>query len=463
MSNGKDFALGVVYDDEALQHEASRSQSTNHVADKALQLEKAAADSEQNSEERAITAEAVGDGVQLLLDLHAGRKFGDLFGGDEPAEDRTTDSDADGITDWVERHQTGTDPHASDSDNDGSSDAAELDARTNPWLEDTDGDGLFDGSEERWGTDPLAGDTDGDGLQDGFEVRIVRTNPLSGDTDGDGLGDLAEVQVHRTDARKADTDGDGLADGTELEEGLNPRSADTDSDGVGDLQEARSAWTMLEPTSNMSDFQGVDAAIIVAEGTVPPVAPPPVDTSEAIARDVGFTTPPWDPDDIDFSGDEMGDSDEVRLGRDPLAADTLVADTMAPPEGAPNTGDGAVPIAPGVEETGIIIVGGSPVDTNSDFDATIAIDVSRLDVSVLDAISETDSPAWVDPLPEPLAEPDSGFADLTTTGIAIDTSLAISALDDNPLDVPIDTITTSDPSGASSFSDISFLDTSFDA
>jgi len=457
MSNGKDFALGVVYDDEALQHEASRSQSTNHVADKALELEKAATDSEQDAEERAIAAEAVGDGVQLLLDLHAGRKFGDLFGGDEPEEDRTTDSDADGINDWVERHQTGTDPHAWDSDNDGSSDAAELDARTNPWLEDTDGDGLFDGSEERWGTDPLAGDTDGDGLQDGFEVRIVGTNPLSGDTDGDGLGDLAEVQVHRTDARKADTDGDGLADGTELEEGLNPRSADSDSDGVGDLQEAQSGWTMHEPISNVSDFQGVDVAIVVAEGTVPPVAPPPVDTSEAIARDVGFTTPPRYPDDIDFGGDEMGDSDEVRLGRDPLdagtlVADTLVADTMAPPERAPNTGDGAAPIAPGVEETGIIIVGGSPVDTNSDVNVTIAIDVSLLDVSVLDVISETDSPAWVDPLPEPLAEPDSGFADLTIT-----------ALDDNPLDVPIDTITTSDPSGASSFSDISFLDPSFDA
>ncbi len=61
-----------------------------------------------------------------------------------------TDTDKDGLTDYVEVNLTGTDPQKAD----------------------TDGDGLSDGEEIlRYHTDPLKADTDGDGFSDGNEVK----------------------------------------------------------------------------------------------------------------------------------------------------------------------------------------------------------------------------------------------------------------------------------------------------
>nr|AYM52573.1 cell surface protein [Aetherobacter rufus] len=65
---------------------------------------------------------------------------------------------------------------------------------------DSDGDGLGDKLETKIGSDPHDSDTDDDGLLDGDEA-----NP-SEDTDGDGVNNVADP----------DSDGDGLFDGTEL-------------------------------------------------------------------------------------------------------------------------------------------------------------------------------------------------------------------------------------------------------
>lgn len=129
-----------------------------------------------------------------------------------------------------------------DADNDGLTDAFELDRRAaglafSPIQCDTDNDGLVDGQEEQFGADPLLADTDGDGLKDndevwhqiyntstcqptgnwsgGWNVTInaatpftvrVAADPAASDTDNDGLSDLAEYQLaqHADPAQRLD-------------------------------------------------------------------------------------------------------------------------------------------------------------------------------------------------------------------------------------------------------------------
>lgn len=89
----------------------------------------------------------------------------------------------------------GGDPvFGTDSDEDGLSDAVELQIGTDYNSSDTDGDGLSDGDEQRNGSDPLVADTDGDDLSDGDELYVWNTDPLQSDTDGDGYSDGSEVQ-----------------------------------------------------------------------------------------------------------------------------------------------------------------------------------------------------------------------------------------------------------------------------
>ncbi|MBU0646828.1 thrombospondin type 3 repeat-containing protein [Patescibacteria group bacterium] len=59
---------------------------------------------------------------------------------------------------------------------------------------DSDQDGLTDDEERLLGTDPNASDTDNDGLSDREELKVYNTNPLSADTDGDGYKDGDEVK-----------------------------------------------------------------------------------------------------------------------------------------------------------------------------------------------------------------------------------------------------------------------------
>lgn len=84
-----------------------------------------------------------------------------------------------------------------DSDNDGLTDAAEIDVHgTNPNDSDTDDDGLMDGTEVEMAQgsgcpNPLDPDSDDDGLSDGVEVSIG-TSTCNPDTDDDGLNDGAD-------------------------------------------------------------------------------------------------------------------------------------------------------------------------------------------------------------------------------------------------------------------------------
>ena len=113
------------------------------------------------------------------------------------------------------------DPVTTDFDNDGSSDTAEWENRTDPTDSDSDDDGLEDGVEDnggtfvsdmQTGTDPNDPDTDGDGLWDGVESNMG--------TFVSWIGDLTDVGVAQTgdtgtDPNNPDTDGDRDDDGAE--------------------------------------------------------------------------------------------------------------------------------------------------------------------------------------------------------------------------------------------------------
>ncbi|MCB0144559.1 MAG: hypothetical protein KDE50_32055 [Caldilineaceae bacterium] len=83
---------------------------------------------------------------------------------------------------------------------------------------DTDDDGLTDFVEEQIGTDPSFPDTDGDGLSDSIEAKGFQfggqtwyTDPLNMDSNGDGLADLLEWDPEG-DGIPNDIDGDNIPD-----------------------------------------------------------------------------------------------------------------------------------------------------------------------------------------------------------------------------------------------------------
>lgn len=100
-----------------------------------------------------------------------------------------------------------TDPLQADTDEDGLSDAIEAGALvqgsdspgiyagfSDPLQVDTDNDQVDDAVEADHGTDPYASDTDQDGLTDYEEIFDWGTDPTNADTDGDGFTDDHEVK-----------------------------------------------------------------------------------------------------------------------------------------------------------------------------------------------------------------------------------------------------------------------------
>ncbi len=130
-----------------------------------------------------------------------------------------TDTDADGLTDALER-QLGADPTRADSDDDGLSDAYELlHLHTNPLAADTDADGIPDSIELALGTNPNDPDTAHTGRLDG-PIGAASTTDRDADSDADGLTDALE-RILGSSLTNADTDGDGVTDGAEYHAHLN--------------------------------------------------------------------------------------------------------------------------------------------------------------------------------------------------------------------------------------------------
>ena len=140
----------------------------------------------------------------------------------------TTDSDGDALPDeWESLYAPGDLGvlGEGDADEDGLSDAAELDGGTDPTSSDTDGDGLSDGDEIENETDPLDPDSDDDGLADSDEVNgDPPTDPNNPDTDEDGLSDAVELAAGSdpTDPASPVVLADSVADWSEDgEQGIN--------------------------------------------------------------------------------------------------------------------------------------------------------------------------------------------------------------------------------------------------
>jgi hypothetical protein len=101
---------------------------------------------------------------------------------DVPPIDPLTDSDGDGLPDWLEM-LIGTDPQNPDTDGDGLNDFEELFIyRTNPLNADTDGDGFSDGVEVLFGSDPL--DANSTPLNSGARSRLAQVNRQKGNANG---------------------------------------------------------------------------------------------------------------------------------------------------------------------------------------------------------------------------------------------------------------------------------------
>lgn len=143
-------------------------------------------------------------------------------------DDRVTDTDQDGITDYFER-KLGLDQNNEDSDGDGLTDNIEIGSDKNNPL-DTDGDGVIDARDEDDDNDgDLTIDEDPDPNQDGSPSDARDSNK-------DGTPDYLDKN---TNYGSLDDDGDGLSNGEEKKLNSNPALTDSDGDGLSDSFEAQ--------------------------------------------------------------------------------------------------------------------------------------------------------------------------------------------------------------------------------
>lgn len=176
------------------------------------------------------TGDASGVGNPLSVLMDSDKTINATFGPD------TRDPDGDGLTNYREIVELGSNPALSNTDGDSADDgddafpldpAETLDTDSDGTGDnadpDDDGDGLSDADElVLHGTNPKRRDSDGDGLDDKDELQVHFTNPLDPDWDDDGLSDGAEFLVHHTGIKSPDSDGDGFLDGYEVLTGKLP-------------------------------------------------------------------------------------------------------------------------------------------------------------------------------------------------------------------------------------------------
>lgn len=263
------------------------------------------------------------------------------------------DRDGDGLSNFQEEDDVGTDPDDPDTDGDGIMDGTEFfggqpgaadNNPTNPLDTDSDDDGLCDGD----GTDSVSGaaaagcegqeDADNDGLFDGNE-----TNPNDADTDDDLLTDYQEIMVgnygselvagtvdangaragRQTSPIDADTDDDGLTDGEEdfdhdgtfdpSQNETDPTDFDTDDGGEGDGSERENGRDPVDfPQDDNGALGNDDDGDGLANGQEDEDGDGVVDPGET------------DPHDYDTDDDGLGDGVEVngQNDTDPLDPDT---------------------------------------------------------------------------------------------------------------------------------------------
>jgi len=171
------------------------------------------------------------------------------------------DFDEDGLEDWDELDNQGTDPNDNDSDDDGILDGTEVNGEnpTDPNDPDTDDDGCTDGFEDS-------------NFNGAFEPALGESNPNVVDTDADGIDDCTEqTGSNPTDPNDDDSDDDGLKDGEEdtnqngdFEPGIgetDPNNPDTDSGGVNDKDEVDNGFDPNDPSDDSTLAGQISAAL----------------------------------------------------------------------------------------------------------------------------------------------------------------------------------------------------------
>ncbi len=236
-------------------------------------------------------ADADGDGIS---DFGEGRDDGTDTDGDGTPDYMDTDSDNDGIPDSEEAGDSDIRTPPVDSDFDGTPDFQDTDSDDNGIPDETEGTFDSDGD----GTPNYADrDNDGDFLGDDIELDGMPGDPP--DADGDGTGDYME----------RDSDNDTIADSFESTENTDgdgePDRRDTDSDGDGytDAEEAGDADLSTPPIDTdgdgIHDFRDPDS------------------DNDGLA-DSAERTAGTDPRDADTDGDGVSDLVETGAGTDPL-------------------------------------------------------------------------------------------------------------------------------------------------
>ncbi len=173
------------------------------------------------------------------------------------AEETTTDSDEDGLTDYDEINTYYTDPNDRDSDDDGALDGEEVVVGDDP----LDAEGGEVSSTSTFPTRTMSSsDSASDGLTD-LEERAGGTDPNDVDSDDDYLSDYDEMMTYATDPNDADTDSDGYDDGLEvragadpLERGVVPAPRDQDGDFMPDFYETAFGLDPLDDTDATEDI-----------------------------------------------------------------------------------------------------------------------------------------------------------------------------------------------------------------
>jgi uncharacterized repeat protein (TIGR02543 family) len=176
--------------------------------------------------------DATGNANPLSVLMDAAKTIGATFSPD------TADDDEDGLTNFQEIVETGTNPALPDTDGDGANDNRDAFPLDPAETLDTDHDGIGDNADL---------DDDGDGYSDTDEINLYHTNPKRADSDGDGLSDPAEIETHHTNPNVADGDNDGLRDGEEVNtQHTNPLVGDSDGDGFLDGYEVLTGKSPLD-------------------------------------------------------------------------------------------------------------------------------------------------------------------------------------------------------------------------
>jgi gliding motility-associated-like protein len=246
-----------------------------------------------------------------------------------PACGANGDDDGDGVNNGDEA-TNGTDPHDSDTDDDGVSDSEEIfgtDDSSTPYVptgtsdpldpcdplpgspaceanSDDDNDGVSNNDEADFGTDPNDADTDNDGVTDGEEILgdDDPTTPYVPVATSDPLDPCDPIQG--SPACTADNDGDGVSNGDEAANGTDPDDTDTDDDGVTDGEEINGTDDPSTP--------------YVATGTSDPLDPcdpiegsPACDTDgDGVMNNVEAANG-TDPNDPDTDNDGVTDGEEI--------------------------------------------------------------------------------------------------------------------------------------------------------